>query len=585
MKLLSGITFLGLLSVAVAQHPEDLAGSSQPAETVSPWHEFLDRHGPDWQIERSPATGTPKAIYGPGLKLGAAVETLESARVQAQALLLQQGKLLGRGGSDFVEVIGAKANRVYVFVYDQTYRGLDVIGGRADVRIHDVGVVSMFGATAVPIPPGFSIRPRISAAAARGVGERKVLGGPSLAEGPAPRLVIWADTESRAKAQPVLAFEVQIDNRPMTTEVGKAYVDAGTGALLHFANEVFECACGKPHVVAAGAPRRPSDAHADRLARCLDRAHAAAPHLTEGVGEAPPLVLTGRVMAWTNKGSTPTAGLTNVPVPNLQVVSLVGSTYTDSNGRFSITYTGNTTQFVGVNLVGRHSKRVRVAAGSLLKKTVSMKAGQFQTIQLGSSTMGQLDRSQTTTYWFTNDCNTWFRSLGMPTTQMNQLSTMDPLVNIAASCNAYYTAFTINFYQESTICNMTAYETVIQHEWGHGADHAFGGISQVDGLSEGWGDILATFRSGQPIVGPNFRKNGNFVRTALNKLTFPAGGGVHQKGQTWMGFAWGRANQFDGVSGSRNGSRTRHINRGQVDDGRRDQPAGCRARSLSSRRR
>ncbi|MHC4516683.1 MAG: hypothetical protein ACYS5W_23735, partial [Planctomycetota bacterium] len=76
-------------------------------------------------------------------------------------------------------------------------------------------------------------------------------------------------------------------------------------------------------------------------------------------------------------------------------------------------------------------------------------------------------------------------------------------------------------------------------EWGHGLDDAFGGITQTDGLSEGWGDIMAMYRSGQPIVGVGFRTNGSAIRTGLNTRTYPVSStSVHAKGETWMGFAW-----------------------------------------------
>ncbi|MBI5853376.1 MAG: hypothetical protein HZB39_20390 [Planctomycetes bacterium] len=86
---------------------------------------------------------------------------------------------------------------------------------------------------------------------------------------------------------------------------------------------------------------------------------------------------------------------------------------------------------------------------------------------------------------------------------------------------------------------MTGYSSVVYHEWGHGLDHAFGGISQTDGLSEGWGDIMSTYRLDDPIIGRDFRTNGGIVRTALNTLTYPqTGGSVHTQGSVWMGWAW-----------------------------------------------
>ena len=64
---------------------------------------------------------------------------------------------------------------------------------------------------------------------------------------------------------------------------------------------------------------------------------------------------------------------------------------------------------------------------------------------------------------------------------MNTLSNMSAIVNINSSCNAFYSGNRINFYRAGGGCNMTGYSSVIYHVWGHGADAAFGGISQTDG--------------------------------------------------------------------------------------------------------
>jgi hypothetical protein len=508
-------------------------GLSQQVDPQTAWGQFTAANGQGWSVEWNQATGTPSAMFGPGLKLGAPVADLDSARVAAAALLTRYSSLLGKGDSEFIELIGAKAQKVFIFVYDQKFRGLDVISGRADVRINEIGVVAMFGSSAVAIPAGFGVKPRLTATAAKAIAEGSQLGAPSKRVGlPAPRLVIWADTASPAPTVATLAWEVQIDERPVV-KVGKVYVDAIGGKVLQFENEVFECGCGTPHVV-GGASR-----HAAEMARSADLAKLTGPSAT-GMAPAAPMALTGKVMAWTNTGHLPTAALKNVPMANLLVTSSAGSAFTDANGNFSIAYTGTTAVPVTATLTGRHSKRVRVVQGTQMSASASVTPGTSATIQLGTSTMGQFDRAQTTTYYFTDDVNVWLRSL-LPASgaQIGRMSAVNPRVNIASSCNAYYTNFTINFYARSSTCANTAYETVVQHEWGHGIDHAFGGISQIDGLSEGWGDLLGTYRSRQPQVGPGFRIGSTTgIRTATNTRTFPAGGAVHQQGQTWMGWAW-----------------------------------------------
>ncbi|MCA8955726.1 MAG: hypothetical protein KDC87_06620, partial [Planctomycetes bacterium] len=501
-----------------------------PHQPTLAWQTFRQQHGQDWNAVWNKATGTPKAIFGPGLRLETPVRDLDDARVAAGQLLQQFGELLGRGDSTFVEEIGVKANRVYVLVYRQTYQGLDVISGRADVRIHDTGAVSMFGASAVPIPGGFGLKPTLSAAAARAIAEGQVLGGPSTKQGAAPRLVIWAEAQGTAPTTATLAYEVQIDETPAKVQVGKAYVDAIGGKFLKFENEVYTCSgCGGTHVF-------PRAGGASRLDSAMAKAHAlhtaARPH-------AGAVALTGTVMAWTNLNNTPYGNLTNVPLANLQVTSSAGNAVTDASGNFSIAYTGTTPVTVTATLTGSHSQRIRVASGTQMSASAVVTPGTPATIQLGTATMTDLDRSQTTTYYMVNDENEWLRSL-LPnaTTQMNRLSGMNPQVNINSTCNAYYTGFTINFYNAGGSCNMTAFSTVIYHEWGHGADDAFGGISQTDGLSEGWGDILGLYRTDQPVLGAGFFTNGGSVRDGRNTRTYPAGGGVHQQGETWMGFAW-----------------------------------------------
>ncbi|MEE2886223.1 MAG: LamG-like jellyroll fold domain-containing protein [Planctomycetota bacterium] len=531
-KTLTGL-FCLLPTVVIAQRFEDIAAAIQPQDAKTDLRTFLQENGGEWQVEYNQATGTPKALYGPGLKLRGPVRNLEAARAQSEALLKRYGKLLGKGSSNFVETIGTKVNKVYVFVYDQKFNGLEVISGRADVRINDIGVVAMFGASAVAIPAGFNMRPAISSNSARTRADAVILGKAGAVNRPAPNLVIWADTDSKVKTTATLAWEVQINELPRQTAVGKAYIDAMTGALLQFKNEVFDCACGTSHIVGA-APK----GHTKRMARSLDLAtRLASPDLVTAPN-APKTNIIGTVMAWTNTGLNPRDPLVNVPLANVLVTSAVGRTFTDSAGNFSITYSGSTPQVVTATLTGRHCKRVRAAVGVRLSASATLTPGVSQAVQIGSSTMGQFDRAQTTTYWYTDDCNTWFRSLLGGSTAMDTLSTMNPRVNIASSCNSYYSSFTINFYQEGATCNMTAYSTVIEHEWGHGADDAFGGISQIDGLSEGWGDIIAMYRTGQPVVGANFRKNGSFIRTGLNTRKYPAGGSSQQQGQTWMGFAW-----------------------------------------------
>ena len=497
------------------------------------WQQFQRDQGQAWTAEWNTSTGTPSAIYGQGLKVAAALNTLAEARIQSTALLERYKDLLGRGGSRFVEEDASRIRHLYYFIYRQQFAGLDVIGGRADVRINQRGVVAMFGASTVPVPQNFQTAPQLAAAAAQAIAEGKHLGQARNGAGvPAPRLVIWARTEDGVRAEPKLAWEVQLDARPAQVLVAKVFVDARTGAILEFADEVFTCgSCNKVHVSSA----RPGS----RLERAMAKARALRKPAQPQPGTM--LALTGKVMAWTNLGAKPTDALTNAPVANVFVTSSAGNAYTDNNGNFTIPYSGSSSVTCTATLQGRHMKRIRVSTGTRLSASASISPTSGGTIQFGSASMPETEWSQTTVYHFTDDINRYLRTL-VPTrvSNMDNLSTrMDPIVNIARSCNAFYTNYTINFYNRGGSCNMTAFSSVIQHEWGHGLDHEFGGINRTDGLSEGWADVVAILRENRPIVGDGFFTNGRVIRTGLNTRTYPvSSSSVHAKGEVWMGWVW-----------------------------------------------
>jgi hypothetical protein len=520
----------------------------QETPVARAWSRFLQEQGANWQVEWTTATGTPAAIWGPGLRLAERrIDTIEDARGFASQTLDRFAELLGRGESTFVETIGQKVRAVHILVYDQYWRGLPVISGRADVRIHDVGVLSLFGARAVQIPAGFDPTPVVGrehaiAIAYHAAGVQPVEQGP-LAIAPATRLVIWANTQLQVATPVRLAWEVRID-APQQKKEGRSYVDAQTGQVLDYRNDLHECSAGCNH--AATAPTA--------LARELrERAKGFEVEVEHGA-PVPGLVnVTGTVRAWVNLSldnrrtpSLPT--LTNVPLSGVRVsIPSTGAfALTDGSGNFNITHAGTVAVPIRVEFVSaRHIADVfpAVGFGTKLLATPSATPGTPITVTLLTSTAAEFDQSQTTAYHLVDDVHDYVAGLigaNLPAASNAVRAT----VNVNSACNATYSSGSnlMSFYRQSgtapTNCVNTAYTTVVQHEWGHGLDNWYGGISQTDGLSEGWGDILGTFHSGQPRLGPNFRYDGTDVRSALNTRTFPAGGGVHQQGETWMGWAW-----------------------------------------------
>lgn len=517
VALLAALASVGLSGASVAAQ-----GTPRDA-----WQRFIDQNGPNWSVVWNAATETPSAIYGPGLALEGRATSLAEARRRAVATLDTYADVLGRGASTFIETSSGKMGRTYAFVYRQAFRSLDVISGRADVRVHENGGISLFGSSAFQIAADFDLVPAVSRDSARVAAYR----AHDLAAPVAPmaadeaRLVIWGDSKATTKSEPRLAWEIKI--AASTKLTGRSYVDAKTGEVLRYETDYHECSFGCAHAPVM-APTTPSATSAANVEYA-----AAQPN---PVGMAP---VVGKVQGWVNTGLRPNDPLQLVPLPNIRVQVVGGNSgFTDANGDFSIAHTGTTQVQVDVQFVGTHVRTVVPSRGTRMSTQVNATPATPVTITVYSATAGEDDRAQSTGYWCTDDVNTWLSRINGTLPSLIDGVTVN--TSLPQSCNAFFTAQgnSINFYNQASNCNMTCFSTVVYHEWGHAIDNAYGGISQTDGLSEGWGDIVAIYRTGQPIVGDNFFTSGGSIRTALNTFVYPAGGGVHQQGQTWMGFAW-----------------------------------------------
>jgi hypothetical protein len=477
--------------------------------------------GGTWVAQWHAATGTPSAIYGTGLKLaGWGDNSLAAARVHANAQLQQHAALLGLGTSDFRESIGGRMGRTWTFTYDQYFRGLKVIDGRADVRINMTGVVAMLGSKAWPIPADFDVTPTIDADVATGAAWAALAQDPTGVKQPAPsaapRLVIWGDTHAADLAPVHLAWEVHVSNVDAegNGKIGRFYVDARTGAVLTFVSDKHECGfvgCNVPSAAPAAAP---------------------APEL-------PPVPTTVTITGWTRTGIDAFSALANIPMPGLVVaVPGIGNFTTDNNGQFTIDIASPVTISVGA-LDGRHHNPM--AGANAPAASVIVNPGVPASIDLFTAAASTNEAAHTTTSYFVDRTNEWCRTILGNSTQLATASNVAVTVNIASTCNAYYTGNTINFYSAGGGCANTAFSTVISHEWGHGIDERYGGISNTvaEGMSEGWGDILGCYLMDTPLLGSGFQTAGVALRRGDNTFTYPyAGSSPHAAGQVWMGFAW-----------------------------------------------
>ena len=523
---------LAVSSLVLSSPAQDQTAGTPAGNAKSAFRDFLlaeQARGGQWVAQWNPATLTPSAVYGTGLAIPDWREnTLVEARRHALLALQSHREMLGLGTSEFREVIGARMGRTWSFTFDQFFNGLPVIEGRADVRINMKGVVAMMGSRAWPIPANFDTNPTIGDEVATAIAWNRAgtpTGVPQPAATPQPRLVIWGDSAASDLAPFYLAWEISVSNvdRNGQGPIGRYYVDAKNGAVLHFASDKHEC--GMPN--------------------CMNADHGIARR--EFVGppsEAPlpvPTVVT--VSAWTRTGNDAYSTLVNTPLQGLVVnVPGVGAQTTDSNGQFTIDIAAPVTISL-TSLDGTHY--VPITGANAPSASVTVQPGVNATLQLLTAAATTNEAAHTTTAYWVDRTNVWVRSLldmSVPTTvsAMNTISGISPRVNIASTCNAYYTGNTINFYNAGGSCANTAFSTVISHEWGHGLDDRFGGISNAsgDGLSEGWGDIIGMYLVDSPNLGQGFQTQGVALRSGNNTKMYGTQTEVHAAGEIWMGFAW-----------------------------------------------
>jgi len=538
-----------LASVVLASSTLCLAQDQNP-ETLSPRAEFArferEQDGA-WRVQWHPATGTPSAIYGTGLAIeGWRENTLAEARRHAEQLLRDRADLLGLGASDFREVIGARMGRTWSFTFEQHFRGLPVIDGRADVRVNMSGVVAMFGARAWPIPADFETTPSIDADVAtaiawRALGERPNHDGdaaqaPQARRRKAPRLVIWGDTDAAKLAPFALAWEVAVDNDDGSGGgfVGRYYIDATNGRVLHQRSDRHDCGfAGCSH----GAPRATENAEPNAAA------DATTPTVRLTTTPSPsPIVTTVTVMGWTRTGTDAFSALQNVPLPGVVVnVPGVGVRTTDEFGQFDIDITQPVNLTIN-GIAGRHHGTITGPSAPL--GTVTVNPGVQATLQLLTAGATVEQAAHTTASWWVDRTNEWARSILGNTAQLSIASNVAIEVNINSTCNAGYQSFSnsTHFFRAGSGCSNTAFSTVIAHEWGHGLDDRYGGIanSNSEGLSEGWGDIIGMYQVDSPLLGSGFQSPGQPLRNGNNTRVYPYASGVapHPAGEVWMGFAW-----------------------------------------------
>jgi len=456
--------------------------------------DFAARYGSGWTFQWDATTATPSSVFGPGVLVANPGPWSDAEAAALGAALVETNRsLLGVGAGDVEPVIVARGGRIHYLVYRQVYSGLEVVDSRVDLRLHvPTGRLVRIGSRALR-DLAISTTPLVGESAAISLAARFTgfLAGRDLFEG-ARLVVLPVGGEGR------LAWEVGFQvEEPLSHPL--VFVDAGSGALLDVRERI----------------------HFDYSGNVSGRG---TPGLLPDIASNPTVVF-------------PLSGVT-VNIPG------IGSAVTDAGGNFTIPSASGATQMVTVNLSGPYFNvnNYNGTANPGVDSTVTMMipAGGSANF-LFNATPAQFPTGEVNGARFTKQVRDYIQGI----INVPGIDIPFPVnVNQNQTCNAFYSSAgggSINFFFQGGNCVNTAYSTVIHHEYGHFVDAVLGGIVGGFGISEGWGDVLAVFLTGQPIVGANFTLSGGFIRTADNNRRYPAmecSNEVHCLGEIWAGFCW-----------------------------------------------
>ncbi|MFN0208073.1 MAG: hypothetical protein ACKVS6_17345 [Planctomycetota bacterium] len=504
----AGASFAGRASAQATPGPKrtepiENAGVQQSlAERHAGLRTFIQKNGGDWRAHFNERTGAISLMYGTGIPVSASgFGSIEAARAAADAILARFPELWGTELKYLQFESSAKAAGLYVFTWKQQFDGLEVYGARVQIQIHEAGRVAALVAEGVTIPEGFSRTPRLAPEDAEViVKSNKMMRSADTAD--VKDFLVFVKGEN-ARAAPALAYRVDVE-QPSAENYERVFVDANTG-------EILSVEPGRYNFNSSSAKHYVAD-------------------------------VKGKVEAALNTSLLGTAGpVAGVPLANVRVtVAGVGTTNTDADGNYYLATAQPGPFNVSAQLSGPNFNVVPSQGSALVANATSADVAGIQVADLFFNTSPtELTTSQTTAAYHHSVVRDYVKS-ELPS--FNGYPNQSIFVNINDTCNATFnpSSNAINFFASGGGCVNTAFSTVIYHEYGHGVDDYYGGISSSS-LSEALADIVAMYLSGQPVVGQGFFGGNSNIRTGENTTKWPAtncNNQVHCVGETFMGFAW-----------------------------------------------
>lgn len=468
---------------------------------------------PTWEFQVDVRTGSPHRAWGRGVQIEGFSKISEDNIADAAWTFLRDNAAMLQIDPTSVRLvstqfIGEKAQAVF----QQTWRGYDVLNAYIRIRMTQDGRVFLFGSDAFPVIETDEI-PSIGAAAARAFATA------GFPEEPAADAFEDLGVHVLPLVHPTHVEHRLVRNvivRLHDDEHWDTYVDAASGEVLWRRNLIMQFRAGG------------------------------------GEGNATTAVVNGRVTMRVSPVSW-LYGDTVLPVRD-QFVTVAGTTVvTDSLGRFSVDIGSASTATLVARLSGPWARARRADSTQTMRNAYQMRAvqpGQDVELVWDDANSHSAERS---VFHHMNMVRNFTRSFDAGPLLSGLDRQMDGIVNKTdIVCNAFWNGRSVNFAKAgmsgtSDCGNTGEIADVIYHEYGHAINtfiyQRVTGRSMRDGaLSEATADITANMLRDDPRIGIGFMKGSGdgTIRNADNTLRYPQNlvGEIHIDGMILTGAVW-----------------------------------------------
>ncbi len=462
-----------------------LGAAAAPAALAS----FAEHYGGAWHYQVNDATGSLHHVYGSGIDMGRPADSGAAAEALARRFIGDNPALFGAANADLAVISNASGLGKRSVIFQQTYGGLDVWGGRAHVVFTEGGRLFAFGSD---IYPGIDIStsPALSRDAAlriaeEDIGFREGIDTVDLTE----LMILPAETgEGGLDYRLAWRFDLRIAE---PFGIWATWVDASTGGILWRENHV----------------------------RFAD--------------------YTGDVrgdVEWDGYCD----GFTNDhPLKNMRIViGGVGTCYSDESGHFSISgAAGSRTLTAGFDGywvdVNRYDGPDAGHSGTITD-------GVPYTVDWDSSNSTASERD---VFAYVNKEHDWLKEVDPAWTGVDyEMPAAVERTDGYCPGNAWWDGNGINLCAGSVEYGNTGrMGDVVFHEYGHAiTDFLYGANDPPDDLHEGNSDIVANFLTRESIIGLGYYLNNcsSGIRNSENTMMYPCTGSGHTCGQVIAGFHW-----------------------------------------------